>query len=122
MTLLWLSLAGGTGALVRFVADGLIRTKLGRDFPWGTTLVNISGSLILGVIIGLMWQQDISSTTKLIIGTGFCGGYTTFSTASFETVRLIEEKRFTYAILHSLGNLCLTVIAVAFGIWFIQLV
>jgi CrcB protein len=103
--------AGGIGALTRFIADGLIRSRLGRRFPWGTVFINVSGALLLGVITALFLRHDIAAKDKLIIGTGFCGGYTTFSTASFEAVRLLEEKRWASAFLHVLTNIGLTVIA-----------
>jgi fluoride exporter len=111
-----LSLAGGAGALARFVADGLVRTRLGRIFPWGTFLINISGSLLLGIIAGLVLHHHASATFKLILGTGFCGGYTTFSTASFETVRLIEEQRFWSAVLYAGGGLLCILAAAAIGL------
>jgi len=116
MTLLLLCVAGGAGALVRFVADGLIRTRLGRAFPWGTLIINVSGSLLLGVVTGVVLYHHGSSTTKLVLGTGFCGGYTTFSTASFETVRLVEERRFGHALLNSGGTLAFTMLGAALGL------
>jgi CrcB protein len=116
MTILIVMLAGGTGALLRFIVDGLVRTKLGRIFPWGTLIINASGSLLLGIITGLVLYHHDSSVVKLIIGTGFCGGYTTFSTASFETVRLIEERRFHVAVFNALGGLTIVVAAAALGL------
>ena len=109
MTLLLVCLVGGLGALTRFIADGVVRSKLGRRFPWGTLVINVTGALILGTLTALALHGRITTNEKVIFGTGFCGGYTTFSTASFETVRLIEEKRFGAALFHSLANLCLSV-------------
>lgn len=117
MTPLWLALAGGGGALARFVVDGHIRTKLDRGFPWGTILINASGSLLLGILTGLTLHHHAGSTLKLILGTGFCGGYTTFSTASFETVRLIEQNRPRAAALHMFANLALTLSLAALGLY-----
>jgi CrcB protein len=110
MTPLWLSLAGGVGALSRFVVDGHIRTKHygAFRFPWGTTFINASGALILGTLTGLVLYHHASTDMKLILGTGFCGGYTTFSTASFEAVRLFEEKRVNAASWHIASNMLLT--------------
>jgi CrcB protein len=109
-------LAGGAGALLRFVGDGFIRTWLGRTFPWGTLIINVSGSFLLGLVTALVLHGHTSETIELIIGMGFCGGYTTFSTASFETVRLIEEQRYSAAIFNSLGTLSLALIAAAVGL------
>lgn len=116
MILLLLSLAGGVGALMRFVADGIIRTRLGRAFPWGTLIINVSGSLLLGNITGLVLYRHSSPYIRLMLGTGFCGGYTTFNTASFGTVRLTEERRFKHALLNSLGTLLLTMIGAGLGL------
>jgi len=117
---LWLSVAGGIGATGRFVIDGVIRTVLGRKFPWATLIINVLGSFILGIIVGAVLYRNGSTDLKLILGTGFCGGFTTFSTASFETVRLIEERRFGAVLTQSLGNLLLSLAAAACGVLLMQ--
>lgn len=114
--IIFLALAGGLGALCRFVSDGLIRTWLGRNFPWGTVMINASGSFLLGILTGLALHGHLSSDLKLILGTGFCGGYTTFSTASFEAARLIEERRRAAMALHIGANLGLSLIAAMCGL------
>lgn len=108
MTALWIALAGGAGAVSRFVADGLLRTIVGRKFPWATVIINASGALLLGYLTGLATQYLLSADTKLIWGTGFCGGYTTFSTASFEVVRLLEDQRIGAAMLYILSSIVLS--------------
>lgn len=113
----WIAMAGGLGAVGRFVADGLIRTLMGRKFPWGTLIINILGSFVLGILTGLVLYQHVGVDTKLIIGTGFCGGFTTFSTASFEAARLLEERRVLAVAAQSLGNLCFSLFAAMLGIW-----
>lgn len=120
MITLWISIFGGVGAVTRFVSDGLIRTVLGRKFPWATVIINVAGSFMLGILTGLVIYRHWGGNMKLIFGTGFCGGFTTFSTASFETARLIEERRFVASILQSLGNLSLALIAAAFGILLVR--
>ena len=78
---------GGCGALfARRLRAGSPRP----DFPWGTCVVNISGSFVLGVITGLALYHGLGVDSKLVFGTGFCGAYTTFSTFTYETVRLAE--------------------------------
>lgn len=111
----WIIAAGGLGAVGRFVADGLLRTVLGRAFPWATLIINVTGSLLLGIFTGLAAHQAVDSHALLIVGTGFCGGFTTFSTASFETARLIEEQEHGLAALQSVGNLGLSLVAVWVG-------
>lgn len=100
-----LAVAGGVGAGVRFVVDGLIRTKVKTAFPWPTAIINMSGSLVLGIITGLVVSRIASNDVSAIIGTGFLGGYTTFSTASYETVQLIRQKRYSTAFAYSIGVL-----------------
>ncbi len=113
---LCISVAGGAGAVGRFVTDGFIRTVLGRNFPWGTLIINVVGSFILGIVTGTVLYRHGSSTIKLIMGTGFCGGFTTFSTASFEAVRLIEEKRYGAVAVQVVGNCGLALLAAAAGL------
>jgi fluoride exporter len=117
VTILIICIAGGVGALTRFIIDGLIRSKLGRRFPWGTIFINVSGALLLGIITSLTLRHDLSITDKLIVGTGFCGGYTTFSTASFEAVRLLEEKRLWAAAWHVFMNIGLTTLAAVIALY-----
>lgn len=112
----WISLAGGFGALTRFVADGMLRAVFGRDFPWSTLIINAGGSFILGLLTGLTANHHVPVNDRFIFGTGFCGGFTTFSTASFETVRLLEEKRHLAALLQAFGNLILALAAAAVGL------
>lgn len=119
MTLL-ISVAGGTGALARFITDGMIRRRLGRTYPWGTVIVNISGSLLLGVCTGLLLSHSIDETFFLILSIGFCGGYTTFSAASFETVRLIENKRFGAAFFNAIIVLLVAVMATGAILFLLQ--
>lgn len=115
MTPVWIALAGGAGALVRFSTDGLIRTFSGRNFPWGTLAINVTGSFVLGLLAGLAGHQHIPVDTKLVFGTGFCGGFTTFSTASFEAARLIEERRYAAAMFQVSSNLFLSLAAAVLG-------
>lgn len=116
MITFWLALAGGGGAVTRFALDGLIRQRWSAPFPLATVAINVSGSLVLGVLTGLVLYRDGSSEVLLIMGTGFCGGYTTFSTASFETVRLIERGALRLALANLFGTLVLALGAAALGL------
>jgi CrcB protein len=90
--IVWVGLAGSVGACTRFYLDGVIRDRWTGPVPAGTIAVNLSGSLLLGVLTGLVVFHHVTSTLTLVAGTGFCGGFTTFSTASFETVRLVQRR------------------------------
>jgi fluoride exporter len=99
------ALAGSVGACCRFVVDGIVRARRTTRLPVGTVVINVSGSLILGVLTGLVVYHHAPTTLTLVAGTGFCGGYTTFSTSSFETVRLLQQGETATA----LGNIALSV-------------
>ncbi len=83
-------LAAAVGASARYLLDGAVQDRSGGEFPWGTCIINISGSFILGVLSGLALYHAFPDDAKLVLGTGFCGAYTTFSTFTFETIRLAE--------------------------------
>ena len=117
MIVLWVALAGGLGAVSRFVLDGLVRTRVSASFPVGTVVVNVTGSFVLGVVMGLTLVHAVPEELRLVVGTGFCGGYTTFSTASFETVRLVEQRRVGAALLNGVGTLVVTVCVAGLGLW-----
>jgi fluoride exporter len=110
-------LAGASGALARFLLDALIKQRWKFTFPWATVIINVTGSLMLGVLAGLVLFHGQSSTWQTVIGTGFCGGYTTFSTASFETVRLVQQDRHWLALLNAVGSLIASVAACGLGLF-----
>ena len=111
------ALAGGAGAAARLLVDGSVRTRWGGDLPWGTVTVNLTGSLLLGVVTGLAAGQLLPETVRLVAGAGFLGGYTTFSTASLETVRLLQERRWVPAVANGLGTLVVATGAAGLGLW-----
>jgi CrcB protein len=104
-----LSAAGGVGAAARLLVDGAVRARFGGRLPWGTLAINVSGSLLLGLLTGLTQAGPLPATWELVLGGGLLGGYTTFSTASFETVRLLQERRITAALINGPGMLLLSV-------------
>ena len=97
--------AGAVGAPVRYLVDGLIGDRTEGAFPWGTFAINATGSLALGLLTGLGLYHAFPETPRLVLGTGFCGAYTTFSTFSFETVRLLEEGARSEAFRYALATL-----------------
>ena len=83
------------GAPLRYLSDRAIQSRHDTIFPWGTFAVNVLGSLILGIITGAVTSGGASPEVQLAVGTGFCGALTTYSTFSYETLRLLEgDARF----------------------------
>jgi CrcB protein len=115
-TILLLGLAGGLGAGARFVVDGLVRARIRTALPVGTITINVTGSFLLGLLAGAVIAHAAPPELQAIAGTGFLGGYTTFSTASFETVRLIQSGRTGLALLNGIGTAAVAVAAAAAGL------
>jgi len=108
--------AGAIGAPLRYLVDGAVADRAEGVFPWGTLIVNASGSLVLGLLTGLALYHAFPSEPRIVLGTGFCGAYTTFSTFTFETVRLVEEGAINEAFRNALGTLAACAAAAALGI------
>ena len=109
-------LAGATGAVSRFLVDSSVKQRWRSPFPLGTVLINVTGSMVLGVLAGVVLFHGQPSAWQVVGGTGFCGGYTTFSTASFETVRLVQQNRRGLALVNAVVSLVLSVAACAAGL------
>ena len=116
VTILLLGLAGGLGAGTRFVVDGLIRSRLRTALPVATIAINVTGSFLLGLVAGAVIVHAAPPELQAIAGTGFLGGYTTFSTASFETVRLVQSRRTGLALLNGIGTAVAAIAAAAAGL------
>ncbi|RFA20617.1 fluoride efflux transporter CrcB [Subtercola boreus] len=114
---LLVAVSGGVGSVVRFVVDSAVRARFGTAYPWGTTVINVSGSFLLGLVTALALGALLSADWRFVLGTGLLGGYTTFSTASFETVRLVQVGRYGPALANGLGMLVLSVALAALGFW-----
>jgi CrcB protein len=111
--LAWVGVAalGGVGAIARFLLDGAIASRAGRDFPYGTFVVNITGAFALGLVGGLA----LGDTASTLVGTATIGSYTTFSTWMFETHRLREDSEFATAGANIIVSLVAGVCAAALG-------
>lgn len=116
LTFLLLAVAGGCGAALRFLVDGAVRARLRTAYPWGTTVINVSGSLLLGLVTAAVGAHAIPEAWRLVAGTGLLGGYTTFSTASYETVRLLQARRYLLAAANGPGMLVVSVAAALVGL------
>lgn len=112
-------LAGGLGAVCRLLLDTAVTARTSRSGEgawWGTALVNLSGSLLLGLVTGV-GVGPAAPAVQAVLGTGFLGGYTTFSTASLQTVQLLGDRERRRGALQSLGTLVATTTLAGLGLW-----
>lgn len=116
MIVLAVMAAGALGAGARFVLDGAVKSRRTTTFPWATLVINVSGSFLLGLIAGAVMFGTLDPDVQAVVGTGFCGGFTTFSTASFETVRLAEKRRSLSAVANALASVLGSAVACAAGL------
>ncbi|MCR8693677.1 fluoride efflux transporter FluC [Rhodococcus rhodochrous] len=110
------ALAGSLGAVVRFVVDSALRARSGSSLPWPTVLINVTGSLLLGLLTGAVLFHEAPGEMLTVVGVGFCGGFTTFSTTSVDSVRLIVARRYGAACAIAFGTLATTLVAAAAGL------
>lgn len=114
---LLVAVAGGVGSVGRFVLDGVIRSRVTSLVPAGTFVINVSGSLLLGFVTGLVLVGAEPADFRVVLGTGFVGGYTTFSTAMIETVRLLQQRRWVAAGVNGIVMLLLGLGAAVLGLF-----
>ena len=114
MTVALVLLGAAVGAPLRYVTDLLVQSRHDSVLPWGTLVVNVGGSLVLGVAAGALPGHSWALT---LVGTGFCGALTTFSTFGFETVRLAQDGWVKVAVTNVLLGVGLSLAACALGWW-----
>jgi CrcB protein len=117
---LYLAIAFGSalGGTARYAISGLIANQFGETFPWGTLLVNITGSFVIGffsTLTGPDGRLFVGGTTRQFVMTGICGGYTTFSSFSLQTLNLMRGDEWAKAGGNVLGSVALCLFAVFFG-------
>ncbi|GAA1307606.1 fluoride efflux transporter CrcB [Pseudonocardia xinjiangensis] len=100
MTALLVVLGAAVGAPLRYLTDRVLRLRYGATLPWGTFIVNVVGSALLGLVVGAAASPAVTA----LVGTGFCGALTTYSTFGAETVELAERGRGRYAALNAIGS------------------
>ena len=112
-----LCVSGAAGVLARYWVDGAISTRTSGSFPWGTLAINLSGSFLLGFLFTLMAERTAAPAwLRMGLTFGFLGAYTTFSTLSLETLRLLEARQLVPALANSAGSLVLGVFAAYLGV------
>ena len=113
----YVALGSAVGGVARFGLATLIQQRVGPNFPVGTLVVNITGSFLLGLVLRYALATDaISAEVRALLTTGFCGGYTTFSTFTYDTVLLVEERGHGRAGLYVLLSVTLSLIGAWLGI------
>jgi len=117
MTALGIALGGGLGALARYHVEGLIAPRQRSPFPMSTLVVNVAGSLALGLLVGLATAGHVPMSWQTWAGTGFLGAFTTFSTFTYETVRLIEDGSWRWVWWNLALSGPLSFMAAAVGWW-----
>ena len=116
MLTLLAALAAGLGAVLRVVVDAALTNRLGRPFPWGTFVVNVSGSFALGLVVGLSLHHGLGERTAVVLGAGLTGGYTTMSTWAWESLALVEGGAARSALLNVVGSVVVGLLAGAAGL------
>ena len=112
-----IAVAGSFGALARYGLDGFVSRRARGAFPWGTFVVNISGAFIIGLIFTLATERwGLAPWLRSAITIGFLGAYTTFSTFSFETYRLVADRAYGLAAANMLGSCAAGLAAVYVGV------
>lgn len=122
MLYLWLALGGALGTLSRYTVSGWVAARY-PSFPWGTFTVNVTGALVIGFFLTLAEERLlISPQLRVFFATGFLGGYTTFSTFSWETMALLRDGALLPALGNAAGSLLTGLVAVYLGIVLARLV
>jgi CrcB protein len=113
---IWVALGGAMGSVARFAINGLISSAVGPGFPWGTIVINFTGSFVIG-FFGAITQPEMGTAHRATIiqfvMIGICGGYTTFSSFSLQTFNLLQQRQWLYAA----GNVLISVLACMVAVW-----
>ncbi|MGZ3663761.1 MAG: fluoride efflux transporter CrcB [Ktedonobacterales bacterium] len=113
---LLVALGGALGASTRYLLGMWIQTRVGPDFPWGTFVINVTGSFLIGIVLGLVNAGTLSAEARLFLAVGVLGGYTTFSSFSFETLELLGDGNIQAFLFNAIGQLVAGLLAVYLGI------
>ena len=109
------ALGAAFGAVARYLVDRAVTWRFESVFPAGTWVINITGSFVLGLLTGLSTHHGLPQGAMVTLGTGVCGGYTTFSTFSFESLRLMEDGAGLVALANFAGSIAAGLAAAALG-------
>lgn len=116
MLLVYLAVGGVVGTLARYTLTTWVQSWTGEAFPWGTMLVNLSGSFLLGVFVRGADLSSLSPEMRALLTVGICGAFTTFSTFTLETARLLQDGAWARAVAYAVGSVVLGLVALAAGL------
>lgn len=112
-----MALGGAAGALARYGLGGWIHGLTGAAFPWGTMTVNVVGCFALGLVTPLLLAPSAAPEARAFVAVGLLGGFTTFSTFSFEAMALAQNGHWQRAAVYTIGSVVLGLLAVVVGFW-----
>jgi CrcB protein len=112
---LWVFIGGGLGSMCRFGISQIFSSS-NSAFPWGTFVANAISCIVLGYLLGIMLKEPLSPMWKLLLATGFCGGFSTFSTFSGDTLLLFQSGQHTYAMLNIAGSILMGLLCIFIGL------
>jgi CrcB protein len=113
---IWVAIGGAIGTTGRYWLSGAVARSIGETFPWGTLFINVTGSFVIGFFAALSGPDGrlfVGSTTRQFVMTGICGGYTTFSSFSLQTLNLMNNGEWFRAV----ANICLSVLLCLIAVW-----
>jgi len=116
LNVLLVAIGGAIGAAARYLVGAWLSSLLGSDFPWGTFFINVTGSFLIGVVLVLVQGGALPAGARLFVAVGILGGYTTFSTYSYETLGLVSDGNLVGALLNALGQVVLSLVSVYLGV------
>ncbi|MGV9775901.1 fluoride efflux transporter CrcB [Streptosporangium sp. NPDC003464] len=122
MNWLLVLLGGAVGAPLRYLTDRAVQARHDTVFPWGTFAVNVTGSMILGMLTGAVLAGAVGTEVRLLLGTGLCGALTTYSTFSYETLRLAETGAMFFAVANVVASIVAGLGAVSVGLTVAQVI
>jgi CrcB protein len=108
-------IGAGLGGLARYTVGGWVQEAAGAGFPWGTLVVNVTGSLLLALSYAILEGTGAPAAWRAFLGIGLLGGYTTFSTFGYESLRLMQDGQWTRAAVYILASVTVSLLAVALG-------
>ena len=109
--ILLVGIGGAAGSMLRYV----LQRQFNADFPWGTVSVNILGCLLIGILWALVAKNELNNTWRIALMAGFCGGFTTFSSFTLESLQLLQNNRYLFFTVYTISNVVIGLLATFTG-------